>query len=123
MARRSTKRAGGTPPAAPPPIDLGPEPLPAAEETTEAAPAAEPAPIDPGQQSAIIELPVAELGNEYVSRHCEARLNHRQSVALQRLFNGLDAAGARLAGGNRIYSRPDAVRWLLEQIAEAIDGK
>jgi len=69
-------------------------------------------------ETVCVEVPLAELGDCHLTRHCEARLDHRQAVALQRLHNGLDAAGARLAGGKRIYSRPDAVRWLLERIAD-----
>lgn len=43
-------------------------------------------------------------------------LSMLQKRARSRLFGGLDADGARLANALRVNSRPDAIRWILEQI-------
>ena len=56
--------------------------------------------------------------------HVEAQLTREQTLALNRLFVGLDAGSYRLKAttshpnGRRVQSKADAVRWLLEQIGE-----
>ena len=67
--------------------------------------------------------PLEEVG-EYASRNlCIRQLSIAQAHALRRLELGLDAVGARCAmpGGaqRRVICRADAIRWLLDRIAEA----
>jgi hypothetical protein len=53
------------------------------------------------------------------------RLTTRQSAALDRLVVGLDAAGATVTLASnprgRVINRPDAIRWLLDQLADRLD--
>ena len=94
--------------------ELDPEPIEEEKPVEE-----EPAEIP----TALIECPLAELsGDGYFanpdSGHVAARLDRRQALALNRLYRGLDQTGARMANEKRIFSRADAVRWLLEQLGE-----
>ncbi len=77
---------------------------------------------EPTTKSVSLTAPVAELadghGSNPQSGHVAARLDRRQAVALNRLFHGLDQAGVRMANGKRVFSRADAVRWLMEQLTE-----
>jgi hypothetical protein len=70
-----------------------------------------------------ITLPIGPMpGVGHVTNHIEVRLlSLAQRLAFRRFWRGLDAAGHRLANGKRINRPPDAIRWLLEQIAAAAD--
>lgn len=69
-----------------------------------------------------IELPVCPPeGKEYIPRKLEARLNDRQARALFALRNALDRQTATTDNGQRVVYNPDAIRWLLEQIADQLD--
>ncbi len=77
----------------------------------------------PGPQLVPITCPLAELcGDGHFANpqagHVAARLDSRQATALNRIFRGLDDTGARMGNGKRVFSRADAVRWLLEQLSE-----
>jgi len=58
----------------------------------------------------------------YRQRHLDVQLSGPQAVAVRRLYDTLDAAGSRLANGKRVASSVDAVRWLLEQLGQALSG-
>lgn len=51
--------------------------------------------------------------------HVDIQLRPHHHAVLKRLYFGLDAAGARLADGRRIASKPDAIRWLLELLEKS----
>lgn len=81
----------------------------------------------PKSKTIAVELtcPVLEHGNVFLSRVEHCRLTPRQSRALRHLFDGLVAEGAtiKLAGPHpeKVTAQNDAVRWLLDQVADAID--
>lgn len=63
--------------------------------------------------------PIADARpDEYAPRHLDVQLTTRQSIAMQRLFIGLDRDGARLLNDRRVVTAADAIRWLLEQVPE-----
>lgn len=66
-----------------------------------------------------VEAPLGDLiPDQYEPRHVDAHLTAQQARALRRLRNGLDERHERLRGGKVVQTAPDAVRWLLEQLAE-----
>jgi DNA-binding GntR family transcriptional regulator len=69
-----------------------------------------------------ITAPVFEHGSVML-RHAEFKMTPRQSRALRLLFDGLVAEGEtiRLAGPQpeKITSQHDAVRWVLDRIADS----
>lgn len=71
-----------------------------------------------------ITAPVLEHGKVFLQRVEHCRLTPRQSKALRYLFDGLVAEGAtfRMVGPNpeKITGQNDAVRWLLDQVSDAI---
>ena len=74
-------------------------------------------------KTVVVLCPVGDLDSgHYVSRHVEVQLNHEQSTALKRLFHGLEAAAAKLASGRSVVTAADAVRWLLERVADEREG-
>lgn len=81
---------------------------------------------EPGEAPAVvaIEVPLADPGTGYATRHVECRLTVAQADALGRVRSALEATGARVhtaaAGSPRpVQSAADAIRWLLEGIASA----
>ena len=101
-----------------------PPAIPEASDAT--APITEPTVLEPGVHIRAtaamphlvqIELPmVAEPKPGYSSRHVDLQLDADQAITLRRVFEGIDAAGSRLASGKRITTNADVVRFLLEQI-------
>lgn len=78
----------------------------------------------PAEAPAVIavEVPLASIAG-YTPRHVEARLTVDQATSLQRLRVALAAGGARTytaaAGSPRpVQSAADAVRWLLDRLAD-----
>lgn len=68
-------------------------------------------------------IPVGEIpAGAYIIKHVETRLTHGQGTALRRLWYGLDRDGLRLADGRRVQSNAQAVCWLLEQLAVAVEA-
>lgn len=72
-----------------------------------------------------IEMPVIEHG-KVISEHLTGKLTPRQGRGLRLLFDGLVATGetvryAKDPGARRdpVKDQPDAVRWLLDRIADA----
>lgn len=70
-----------------------------------------------------ITLPLAEHGRVILTR-IECKLTSRQGTALRYLFDGLVAEGQKiqLAGQSRdpVRLQPDALRWLLDRIADGV---
>jgi len=79
----------------------------------------------PQSNGATLTVPVAEpLGEGYqtqpVSDVAIRHLTPRQRIALRRLFGGLQTSGAD-CGGRPIETQADALRWVLERVAERGD--
>jgi len=51
--------------------------------------------------------------------HLDARLTLEQSTALRKTAAALDKAQARLASGKRVVGSADAVKYILERLADA----
>jgi len=59
------------------------------------------------------------------ARHVEVQLTREQADALRLLRRGLAVSGARLIAGREVSTAPQAIQWLLEQLAagpQAIEG-
>lgn len=78
-------------------------------------PAAAAAPPDPVLRT--IGIPLGRRSDGYISRHVDVQLDPVQRTSLSRLLSGLRQAGERLDGGKPVGSNADAVRWLLERLA------
>ena len=70
-----------------------------------------------------IELPLGELPDPPFQepRHLNFHLHKHQAsrLALKRLMLGLQQRVTRLHGGRLVVTPTDAIRWMLERIAEA----
>lgn len=68
-------------------------------------------------------VPIIEHGSVLLSRVEHCRLSPRQSKALRLVFDGLvaEAESIRTVGEHRekVTGQNDAVRWMLDQIADA----
>ncbi len=74
----------------------------------------------PEWHEATIFVPVDdEEADGYVSTHLELRLSADQARGLHRLWRALNKRDDRTLNGKHVQSRADAVRWLLEEIANA----
>jgi len=81
----------------------------------------------PEENKVTITIPLGAIPEHgYVSDRIDVTsLTYSQATALKQLVAGLDNRQAMLAGGRRIVNgegqggAPNAVRWMLEQIAEA----
>ena len=65
-----------------------------------------------------IDVPLTAPHSGYASNRIDAHLNGEQRETLKRLRAALDAGAVRLKSGRVVHTPADAVRWLLEQIAE-----
>lgn len=80
----------------------------------------------PKTKTVHVELtaPVLEHGSVML-RHLECKLTPRQSKALRLLFDGLTAEGETILLGSptpeKITNQHDAVRWMLDKIADAVE--
>jgi len=64
-------------------------------------------------------VPLAEPPEgAYRQRHLDIQLDSRQAEALRRMFDGLHASAAKLANDWFVNTPGDAVRWMLERLAE-----
>ena len=71
-----------------------------------------------------IEIPIGPLGDGHEVRHVDCQLRTgQQREAMRRMFTGLDLCGARTRNDKRVTNNVQAVLWLLEQVAAAIDSK
>lgn len=67
--------------------------------------------------TACIVVPVAAPpSGAYRQRHIDVHLDATQAEGLRRIFDGLQAAAAKLGNGRFINSPADAVRWVLERV-------
>ena len=66
---------------------------------------------------ALIEAPMGEAGNGYVSTHVEARLDQTQAKSLKSLVAGLVDGRNQTANGREVRTTADAVKWVLEKLA------
>jgi hypothetical protein len=71
-----------------------------------------------------VTVPLAGSINkaDYRQRHLTADLDSTQAGALKRLVVALDFQQEKLASGRRVVSSGDAVRWLLEQLADPLNA-
>lgn len=70
----------------------------------------------------VIEAPVARHGDVTIGR-LEGRLTPRQGLGLRLLFDGLVSRGATIKIGgtpDKVATQADAVRWLLDQVADQV---
>ncbi|HEY1600460.1 MAG TPA: hypothetical protein VGG64_12710 [Pirellulales bacterium] len=82
----------------------------------------EPEEKKPALPSATIDIPIGTMREDaYRLRHVDVQFTDRQSRAMRRLFDSLDATGERLENKKRVCSGADALRWLLERVAAAYD--
>ena len=70
-------------------------------------------------------LPIAEPPNTQLRRigatHVDVQFREPKTrAAFSALWAGLDRSGARLQDGRRIVTGADTIRWLFEQLAEAM---
>jgi hypothetical protein len=69
------------------------------------------------RDSTIIEIPIGELHNGYLSNHIEARLStEKQRKNMRRILNGLRKSGAKLENGRFVDTQADMFKWILEQV-------
>ena len=74
------------------------------------------------EETLTISLSLGEFDETaYAQQHVDVQLDRRQSVALKRLLAWLHSKHASLASGRHVETPPDAIRWLLEEIA--FEGK
>lgn len=69
----------------------------------------------------IVAVLASKDGTGYISRHIDVRLTDRQSRALARLTSGLQQIHAMYVsrtGARHVDTKVDAVRWLLDTIAD-----
>jgi hypothetical protein len=52
--------------------------------------------------------------------HIDANLGAEAATAFLRIRNGLRDKAAKLSNGRPVWSNPDALRWLMEQVAAEI---
>jgi len=97
-------------------------------------PADDPDPLAPRKPRCIlIEIPIAEVDevDGYQSkptRHVDLQLDREQERTLRQIYAGVSKGDFHLKNkrrnvhhhGTRVLTKPDAVRWLLEQVANAI---
>jgi len=69
----------------------------------------------------LLELPVGEIPPEaYLVEHADMQMTHTQAEALRRIIEGCKRDRAELRTGRLVQSPSEALRWVLEQAAEAM---
>jgi len=89
------------------------------------SPLATDAPAEAGPSFVAISLRAPMLDGDpagYCPQHVDCQFRGGLAITLRRLYDGLDAVGARLADGKRIAGGVDAIRWLLEQLEDTSEG-
>jgi len=74
----------------------------------------------PGYQAELIEA--GEVSLEQPGTHFNLQIGPRGAAAFVRVRNGLRDSGATLPGGRPVWSNADALRWMMEAMADAIDS-
>lgn len=67
-------------------------------------------------RTAMIEAPLGEMGNGYLQRHVEARLDRTQAESMKRLTAGLRDTREQTRNGREVTTAADSVKWLLEKL-------
>jgi hypothetical protein len=67
-------------------------------------------------ETALIEVPIAEVPPQTWGLHINTRLTPEQSHVLRRVTAALDERLAKLANDQRVVSASGALKYLLEQI-------
>lgn len=71
--------------------------------------------------SVLIEIPVMPFdASKYRTNQLHLRLTQRQADAMRVIFDGLHEAKRKLDSGKHVDSPADAVKWILERIADEI---
>jgi len=73
----------------------------------------------PGYQSELIEA--GEVSLEQPGAHFNLQIGPRGAAAFARIRNGLRESHAKLAGGRPVWSNADALRWLFDAMADALE--
>lgn len=69
-------------------------------------------------RTAMIEAPLGEMGNGYLSRHVEARLDRTQAESMKKLTAGLRDTREQTRNGREVRTAADAVKWMLEKLTD-----
>ncbi len=72
---------------------------------------------EPRLEEHLISVPTYESGL-YRHRRLELRLNKRESITLRSIFDGLNDSAERLPKNKPIRNQQDALRWVLNKIAD-----
>ena len=78
------------------------------------------APPAPARPTIEIRAPYAGDAAGYQVRRLDCSLDLRQRLVLRLIYDGLQLEGETLRGGRPVVKTQDAVRWLLDQAADAI---
>ena len=74
------------------------------------------------QPEAVVTFPVGEIPDGvYLTAHIDVQLDGEQRAAMRRLLEGFSDRPQRLANGRFIQNGADVVRYLCEQVAEAVE--
>lgn len=80
-------------------------------------------PVDPVAviQNVLVELPTTGIPPAtYIPRKIELRLTEKQGRAYRQVTLGIHETAAKLDNGKYVNSGVDAVRWILERIADSL---
>lgn len=78
-----------------------------------------PAPVANGEIT--VQVPVKAVRPDvHIPIHVEIQLSREQGMALKRVYAALEGEGVRLRNDRRVRSCADAVRFVLEKIAEKL---
>lgn len=100
----------------PPPAKSAPAAKAAAMPTTAPEPIA--APASPEIVERPVVVPLLELGQGYIRRRVDVALTRAQGGKLRALELALTSRGERLANGKIVANQGDALRWILERLAD-----
>ena len=79
--------------------------------------------IDYGhEQVVVVEVPLRTIAGAYASNRVDVHLSSRQSLAYRALYDAVIFRRERLANGAYVGNQQvDAIRWLLDKVADAAD--
>jgi len=75
---------------------------------------------DNGIQTVTIQIPVGILDGNEQRRHIDIDLRPQKASILRRVADALDRQQVTLSNGQRVSNLNSTVRWLLEQIENAV---
>ena len=67
-------------------------------------------------------LPLDASDTSFTSYHLNLRMTIGQAKTLRGIYQGLNEMHARKADGKHVDSMQDAVKWILDQVADMFDG-